>query len=109
MEKDKRIISAELNVKVAKENVQKAREMLEVEHKKLCETYEEVFEEKVCKKGEVFKSEKYNIFGYFKCFRVDYGCLLLIWCPKKKDGTMSKSERLFIFDNKDIETFYKLQ
>ena len=65
--------------------------------------------EKVCKKGEVFKSEKYNIFGYFKCFRVDYGCLLLIWCPKKKDGTMSKSERLFIFDNKDIETFYKLQ
>lgn len=109
MEKDKRIIAAEINIKSAKENEKKAREMLESGYKKLCEAYEEVFEEIVCKKGERLVCKKRNIDGFYKGFRYSYGNIVLIWCPAKKDGTMSKVEYYEYYADIVIEEFLEKQ
>lgn len=109
MEKDERIRKAELSVSAAKENVRKAEKALDAEYEKLSKAYEEVFEEIVCKKGERLVCKKRNIDGFYKGFRYSYGNIGLIWCPAKKDGTMSKVEYYEYYADIVIEEFLEKQ
>lgn len=105
MEKDERIKTAELSVSAAEENVRKAKKTLDAAYEKLSKAYEEVFEENVCKKGERFVCKNRRIDGFYKGFRFAHGSIDLIWCPAKKDGTMSKVEHYDYRPDLIIEEF----
>lgn len=108
MLKDKRILKARADIAEAEQKVLEAKEIVNKKRAELVAAYEEVFEENVCKKGERF-IYKNKIDGFFKGFRFAYGSLDLIWCPVKKDGTMSNSERYVYQPDNIIEEFLEKQ
>ena len=105
MLKNKRILKARADIAEAEQKVLAAKEIVNKKREELVAAYEEVFEENVCKKGERFVCKNRRIDGFYKCFRFAYGSIDLIWCPAKKDGTMSKVEHYDYKPDLIIEEF----
>ena len=107
MEKYPRIEEAEKQVSSARTKVLEAKKLLRQNLEKLASVYEEVFEEKVCKKNEFFASS--YVSGFYRFMRVGIYSVELIYSPAKKDGTASKSERIAICIDNIIEEYSKKQ
>ena len=95
---DKRAIEARQKVEKASEEAVEARDRYEKSKQEFAKILQDIFEEKVAKRGEKITSASGETY-YYEGIR--YGSYIAeVMChPQKKDGTPSKSLRSVFIDN----------